>query len=185
MTKVVPTMVSNKPTMRPRCRGGANSATTASASTQRRPEAAPAMKSNRNQAGSQLVNRKPEVDTTGIAAASQSVGRRPSRCVMAEAKGVITNTPTQAAGREQTGHGGGHTVALEPQQQQRQQHEIAHQLEEGGAEDGRQTQPGVRWGRSGQGVAAVAGGQRVFAHGFAFAASTACATSAKPAPRSC
>ena len=81
--------------MRPRWSGGANSATTASASTQRRPDAAPAMKSNRNHAGNQSVNRKPAVDTTGTAAASLSVGRRPSRWVMAEAKGVIRNTPTQ------------------------------------------------------------------------------------------
>ena len=81
--------------VRPRWPGGENSATTASASTQRRPDAAPATNSNTNQAGNQLVNRKPVVLSTGTSAASHNVGRRPSRCVMAEANDVMANTPTQ------------------------------------------------------------------------------------------
>ncbi|MCY1555695.1 hypothetical protein D9M68_923760 [compost metagenome] len=83
------------PTLRPRWVGGENSATTASASTQRKPAAMPSMRMQTNHSTSELLNRKPQMATTGTKAASQSEGRRPSRCVMAEANGVMANTPSQ------------------------------------------------------------------------------------------
>ena len=95
ITKVVPTMVSNRPTMRPRCSGGANSATTASAKTQRKPEAAPAMNSSANHSGSESVSKKPAAAMTGTNPESHSVGRRPKRCVMADTNGVTAKIPTQ------------------------------------------------------------------------------------------
>ena len=146
----------------------------------------PSIRMQTNHSTSESLNRKPVMAITGTKAASQSEGRRPRRCVMAEAKGVMANTPSQPVATNTPGQRGGHAVALEPEQQQRHEHEVAHQLEKGGAEDGHQAEPGLRRherGRRGAGEGlAVLGRQRVLAH--ALASSTAFATSAKPAPRS-
>ncbi len=55
----------------------------------------PAMSLSPNHSGSQDESAKPMVASVGMSADSHSVGRRPSRCVMAEANGVMRNTPTQ------------------------------------------------------------------------------------------
>lgn len=55
----------------------------------------PASRASANHRGSACVRAKHRVVSTGTSAESQKVPRRPSRWVMAEAKGVIRNTPIQ------------------------------------------------------------------------------------------
>ncbi|MGC3983603.1 MAG: hypothetical protein QM777_02100 [Pseudorhodoferax sp.] len=80
VTKVAPTMVSNRPTLRPRVRAVENSATSASDSTQRRPEAAPASISSANQAGRLRVERE------AAAGQGRHGGRQPQRSAGARAR---------------------------------------------------------------------------------------------------
>ncbi len=55
----------------------------------------PSIRMHTNHSTRELLNKKPLMAITGTKAASHSDGRRPRRWVMAEANGVMANTPSQ------------------------------------------------------------------------------------------